>query len=78
MKRVLQHSKTGLYLGIDGRLTADPTRAWICPTLGDAMVVCSQCRYLATEFVYRIIEPNPLWFQSDLMRQYANSQGLRA
>jgi hypothetical protein len=78
MKRVLQHSKTGLYLGADGRFTNDVSQAWCCPSLADAMIVCSQFSYRATDFVYRMVEPNPVWARADLAALQTAWAGLRA
>jgi|SoiMethySBSTD1v2_1073268.scaffolds.fasta_scaffold4899061_1 hypothetical protein len=57
MKRVLQHSKTGLFLSIDGGFTRHWNHAHICPNLAAAMIVCARLRLDPTDFVYRIIEP---------------------
>ena len=78
MKRVLQHSKTGLYLGFDGRLTEDAARAWVCPTLSDAVVFCSKSQQTPADFVYRMIELTPSWFRPELFRQFVNAVGARA
>jgi hypothetical protein len=57
MKRVLQHSTTGLFLSIDGGFTRQWNQAHICPNLAAAMIVCARLRLNPTDFVYRIIEP---------------------
>ncbi len=57
MKRLLQHSKTGLFLSVDGGLTRHWSKAHICPNLAAAMIVCARQHLNPTDFVYRIVEP---------------------
>jgi hypothetical protein len=56
MKRVLQHSQTGLFLSVNGAFTRNWDQAHICPNLAAAMLVCARLRLNPTDFVYRIIE----------------------
>jgi hypothetical protein len=57
MKRVLQHSKTGLFLSTDGHFSRHSAEAIVCPNLAAAMLVCSKLRLNPSDFVYRIVEP---------------------
>ena len=56
MKRVLQHSKTGLLLRTGGGFTRDWAEAQVCPNLAAAILVCARLRLNPTDFVYRIVE----------------------
>lgn len=58
MKRVLQHSKTGLFLGVQGGFTRYPAEACAFPTLAAAMITCTRLHVDPTEFVYRIVGPD--------------------
>jgi hypothetical protein len=69
MKRVLQHSKTGLFLSIEGGFTAHWHKAHICPNLAAAMLVCARFRLNPSDFVYRILEPENPILQADFYKQ---------
>ena len=56
MKRVLQHSKTGLYLNPEGKFTRFSSEAQVSPNLAAAMIVCARFRLNPTDFIYRIVE----------------------
>jgi hypothetical protein len=58
MKRVLQHSQTGLFLSVNGAFTRKWDEAHVCPNLAAAMLVCARLRLNPSDFVYRIIEPD--------------------
>jgi hypothetical protein len=58
MKRVLQHTETGLFVSINGGFTRDWREAHICPNLAAAMVICARLHLHPSDFVYRIIEPD--------------------
>jgi hypothetical protein len=71
MKRVLQHSQTGLFLSINGGFTRHWNEAHVCPNLAAAMIVCARLRLNPTDFVYRILEPEKNVLSADF---YARPQ----
>ena len=69
MKRVLQHSQTGLYVSAHGGFTRNWDEAHICPNLAAAMLVCARLRLNPSDFVYRIIEPETSLLNADFYGQ---------